>query len=158
MAFQDSIQTDQVLVEEKSSVRTLVLNRPKQLNALSFQMVSRLLEFFLAYEADPNVKLIILKGKGRAFCAGGDVAAVVHDIQKGTWKAGAKFFAQEFSLNYLIATYSKPQVSILNGIVMGGGNGASMHGKFRVATETSVIYFRYRAFGWLQLECSSLDD
>ncbi|CAN1238080.1 3-hydroxyisobutyryl-CoA hydrolase 1 [Linum grandiflorum] len=147
MAFQDSIQTDQVLVEEKSSVRTLVLNRPKQLNALSFQMVSRLLEFFLAYEADPNVKLIILKGKGRAFCAGGDVAAVVHDIQKGTWKAGAKFFAQEFSLNYLIATYSKPQVSILNGIVMGGGNGASMHGKFRVATETSVFAMPETALG-----------
>ncbi|CAN1335025.1 3-hydroxyisobutyryl-CoA hydrolase 1 [Linum perenne] len=149
MALQNSVQTDQVLVEEKSSSRMLVLNRPKQLNALSFQMVSRLLELFLAYEADPNVKLIILKGKGRAFCAGGDVAAVVQDIQKGTWKVGAEFFSKEFILNYLIATYTKPQVSLLNGIVMGGGNGASMHGRFRVATETSVIYFIHSAFDWI---------
>ncbi|CAN1335026.1 3-hydroxyisobutyryl-CoA hydrolase 1 [Linum perenne] len=147
MALQNSVQTDQVLVEEKSSSRMLVLNRPKQLNALSFQMVSRLLELFLAYEADPNVKLIILKGKGRAFCAGGDVAAVVQDIQKGTWKVGAEFFSKEFILNYLIATYTKPQVSLLNGIVMGGGNGASMHGRFRVATETSMFAMPETALG-----------
>ncbi|KAK4397127.1 3-hydroxyisobutyryl-CoA hydrolase 1 [Sesamum angolense] len=86
-------ETDQVLVEEKSSVRIFTLNRPKQLNALSHTMVSRLLELFLACAEDPSVKLIILKnwcfisfllainiGKGRAFCAGGDVAAVVRDL------------------------------------------------------------------------------
>ncbi|KAK8487740.1 hypothetical protein V6N11_069470 [Hibiscus sabdariffa] len=70
-----------VLVEVKSFARILTLNRPKQLNALSFQMISRLLELFIAYEEDPNVKLVILKGKGRAFCAGGDVADVVHAIR-----------------------------------------------------------------------------
>uniref|UniRef100_A0A2N9EKQ1 3-hydroxyisobutyryl-CoA hydrolase n=1 Tax=Fagus sylvatica TaxID=28930 RepID=A0A2N9EKQ1_FAGSY len=51
--------TDQVLVEEKLSARILTLNRPRQLNALSFQM-----------------------GKGRAFCAGGDIAAVFQDIKE----------------------------------------------------------------------------
>ncbi|KAK2631188.1 hypothetical protein EUGRSUZ_L03266 [Eucalyptus grandis] len=54
-------QEDQVLVEEKSFVRALVLNRPKQLNALSYDMISRLLELFLVYEKDSNVKLVILK-------------------------------------------------------------------------------------------------
>lgn len=110
-------------------------------------MISRLLELFLAYEEDPNVKLVILKGKGRAFCAGGDVVAVVHDIWAGGWRAGANFFMKEFSLNYLMATYSKPQVSILNGIVMGGGNGVSMHGRFRVATENSVFAMPETALG-----------
>ncbi|OWM83653.1 hypothetical protein CDL15_Pgr004082 [Punica granatum] len=74
---------DQVLVEEKAFVRTLTLNRTKQLNALSFHMISQLLDLFLAYEKGAAVKLIILKGKGRAFCAGGDVAAVVRDIREG---------------------------------------------------------------------------
>ncbi|KAG7945962.1 hypothetical protein I3843_14G014100 [Carya illinoinensis] len=130
---------DQVLVEERSSARILTLNRPRQLNALSFQMVSRLLELFIAYEEDSNVKLVIVKGKGRAFCAGGDVAAVVHDCSKGDWRSGANYFRKEFLLNYIMATYCKPQVSILNGIVMGGGAGASIHGRFRVATEKSVF-------------------
>ncbi|KAK8660925.1 hypothetical protein V6N13_051831 [Hibiscus sabdariffa] len=127
-----------VLVEEKSFARILTLNRPKQLNALSFQMTSRLLELFLAYEEDPNVKLVILKGKGRAFCAGGDVADVVHAIRAGGWKARLNYFMKGYTLNYLMATYSKPQVSILNGIVMGGGNGISLHGRFRVVTEKTI--------------------
>ncbi|KAL7233882.1 hypothetical protein ACSBR1_017483 [Camellia fascicularis] len=138
---------DQVLLEDYSYGRKVLLNRPKQLNALSFQMISRLLELFLASEDDCNVKLIILKGKGRAFSAGGDVAAVVRDINKGNWKLGAKFFQKEFILNYVMATYSKPQVSILNGIVMGGGAGASIHGRFRVATENSVFAMPETALG-----------
>ncbi|RZC74130.1 hypothetical protein C5167_049611 [Papaver somniferum] len=117
--------TDQVLVEEKSSVRTLILNRPRQLNALSFPMISPLLELFIAYEDDPNVKLVILKGQGRAFCAGGDVAAVANDPNMG-----ATFFWKEYTLNYMMATYKKIQVSILDGIVMGGGAGASVHGEY----------------------------
>ncbi|CAK7349253.1 unnamed protein product [Dovyalis caffra] len=138
---------DQVLVEDNSFSKTLILNRPKQLNALSYQMVSRLLELFLAYEGDPNVKFLILKGSGRAFCAGGDVAAVVRDISKDHWKSGAEYFCKEFTLNYILATYTKPQVSILNGIVMGGGAGASIHGRFRVATENSVFAMPETALG-----------
>ncbi|KAH9733646.1 3-hydroxyisobutyryl-CoA hydrolase 1 [Citrus sinensis] len=131
-------QEDQVLEEETSFVRILTLNRPRQLNALSAQM---------RYETDSNVKLLILKGKGRAFCAGGDVAAVVRGINEGDWISGAKFFSKEFILNYLMATYTKPQVSILNGIVMGGGAGVSIHGRFRVATENSVFAMPETALG-----------
>ncbi|KAF7113392.1 hypothetical protein RHSIM_RhsimUnG0130800 [Rhododendron simsii] len=138
---------DQVLVAGHSHAKKVVFNRPKQLNALSFQMVSRLLELFLACEGDHNVKLIILKGKGRAFCAGGDVAAVVRDITEGNWKLGAEYFRIEYIMNYVMATYSKPQVSILNGIVMGGGAGASIHGRFRVATENSVFAMPETALG-----------
>uniref|UniRef100_A0A7N2LD57 3-hydroxyisobutyryl-CoA hydrolase n=1 Tax=Quercus lobata TaxID=97700 RepID=A0A7N2LD57_QUELO len=78
-------------------------------------------------------------GKGRAFCAGADVAAGIRDINEGTWRLGAKLYWTKFTLIYILATYRKPQVSILNGIVMGGGAGASIHGRFRVATENSSL-------------------
>ncbi|GFP93898.1 3-hydroxyisobutyryl-coa hydrolase 1 [Phtheirospermum japonicum] len=110
-------------------------------------MVSRLLELFLACADDSSVKSIILKGKGRAFCAGGDVAAVVCDINQGNWKLGADYFKEEFTMNYVMATYTKPQVSILNGIVMGGGAGASIHGRFRIATENSIFAMPETALG-----------
>ncbi|KAK3195303.1 hypothetical protein Dsin_026613 [Dipteronia sinensis] len=129
----------QVLEEEVSYVRILSLNRPKQLNALSFQMITRLLELFLRYQHNSDVKLVIVKSIGRAFSAGGDVVGVVRAVKQGGWRLGAKFFYDEFILNYLMATYTKPQISILNGIVMGGGCGVSMHGRFRVATENSVF-------------------
>nr|DAD18151.1 TPA_asm: hypothetical protein HUJ06_019614 [Nelumbo nucifera] len=140
-------KTDQILVEEHSYVRTLILNRPRQLNALSLQMVSHLLELFTIYEEDRNVKLLILKGEGRAFCAGGDVAAVVKDTTDGHWRLGARFFWIEYTLNYIMATYNKPQVSILNGIIFGGGAGASIHGRFRIATENSVFSMPETALG-----------
>lgn len=104
--------------------------------------------------------------------------AVLGLFASGNWKLGAHFFWTEFTLNYFIATYSKPQVliynhveclqffvydlsllkilgcdkiltinwsiclkvSILNGIVMGGGAGLSIHGTFRVATENTVLF------------------
>ncbi|KAK6120747.1 hypothetical protein DH2020_045509 [Rehmannia glutinosa] len=140
-------ETDHVLVEAKSSVRIITLNRPKQLNALSAAMVSRLLDIFLACEEESSVKLIILKGKGRAFCAGADVAEIVHEINQGNWKSGANFSREELTMNYVMATYSKPQVSILNGIVMGGGAGASIHGRFRIATENTLFAMPETALG-----------
>lgn len=141
------IDTDQVLVEEKGVARTLILNRPKQLNALSAEMILKMLKLYTAYEEDSKVKIIIMKGQGRAFCAGGDVAAVAHNINKGNKFYGADFFWNEFILNYIIATYRKPQVSILNGIVMGGGAGVSVHGKFRVATEKTLFAMPETALG-----------
>ncbi|XP_009794379.1 3-hydroxyisobutyryl-CoA hydrolase 1-like isoform X2 [Nicotiana sylvestris] len=141
--------TDQVLVEEtSSSVRTFILNRPNKLNALSYEMLSRLLELFYASEQDSNVKMIILKGNGRAFCAGGDVTAVVPLARQGNWKFGDNYFQEGYILNYVMATYSKPQVSILNGIVMGGGAGVSVPGRFRVATEKSVFAMPETALGF----------
>ncbi|KAF8412812.1 hypothetical protein HHK36_000783 [Tetracentron sinense] len=110
-------------------------------------MVSRLLELFIASEEDSNAKLVIVKGKGRAFCAGGDVVAVVRDTTEGNWKLGAHFYWNEYILNYMMATYSKTQVSILDGIVMGSGAGASIHGRFRVATENSVFAMPETALG-----------
>uniref|UniRef100_A0A0E0BR38 3-hydroxyisobutyryl-CoA hydrolase n=1 Tax=Oryza glumipatula TaxID=40148 RepID=A0A0E0BR38_9ORYZ len=137
----------QVLVEANGVTRTLVLNRPKQLNALSSEMITCFLRCFTAYEEDDGVKLLIVKGKGRAFCAGGDVAAVVRSINNDSWKYGAHFFRNEFLLNYIIATYSKPQVSLLTGIVMGGGAGVSIHGRFRVVTDSTVFAMPETALG-----------
>ncbi|XP_009140993.1 3-hydroxyisobutyryl-CoA hydrolase 1 isoform X1 [Brassica rapa] len=137
----------QILVEEKPSVRILTLNRPKQLNALSLNMVTRLLQLFLAFEVDSTVKLVILKGQGRAFCAGGDVSAVVRDIVLGKWRRSADFMSLEYTLNYVMATYCKAQISILNGIVMGGGAGVCVHGRFRIATENTVFAMPETALG-----------
>ncbi|KAF3667198.1 3-hydroxyisobutyryl-CoA hydrolase 1 [Capsicum annuum] len=136
---------NQVLVEGTGNVRTFILNRSKQLNALSFQMISQLMELFYASEEDSNVKMIILKGRGRAFCAGGDLSLVFS--HQSNWKIGANYFQKQYTLNYVMATYSKPQVSILNGIVMGGGAGVSIHGRFRVATEKSVFAMPETALG-----------
>ncbi|TVU31583.1 hypothetical protein EJB05_23273 [Eragrostis curvula] len=139
--------SDQVLIEENGSTRTVILNRPRQLNALSSTMIMGLLRYFIEYARDDRVKLLIMKGKGRAFCAGGDVSALVRSINNDSWKYGADLFRNHFLLNHIIATYNKPQVSLLSGIVMGGGAGVSIHGRFRVATDNMVFAMPETALG-----------
>ncbi|KAL3815200.1 hypothetical protein ACJIZ3_016468 [Penstemon smallii] len=138
---------DQILVEEKSSVRKFTLNRPKQLNVFSPGMVSRFPELYAACAKDSSVKLIILKGKGRAFCAGGDVAAAFRAIAQGGWRSGADFFRKGFTMIYVVATHNKPQVSIVNGLVMGGGASAAIHGTFQVVTENTLFAMPETALG-----------
>jgi len=56
-----------------SLVHCLTLNRPKALNALSASMILQMTDIIKRWDEDPQVKLIFLRGNGRAFCAGGDV-------------------------------------------------------------------------------------
>lgn len=85
--------------------------------------------------------IVLIKGAGRAFCAGGDVAVLAQDCAKG--KAGQQnskdYFALEYKLDHLIATYEKPYVALIDGITMGGGVGLSVHAPFRIATEKTVF-------------------
>jgi 3-hydroxyisobutyryl-CoA hydrolase len=76
---------------------------------------------------------------GKAFCAGGDIKLI---YESGTGKADPKiktqFFHDEYVLDYCLTHMNPIQISIWNGIVMGGGVGVSVHAPIRVATDNSV--------------------
>nr|XP_004307250.2 PREDICTED: 3-hydroxyisobutyryl-CoA hydrolase 1-like [Fragaria vesca subsp. vesca] len=136
----DDLCHPEVLIQENNPfVRTLTLNRPRQLNALSLEMLSRLSELFLALEHDAKVKLVILKGNGKAFCAGGDAVVLARHLYNGDWRFGTKTTEESYKLLYLIATYSKPQVSVLDGVCLGRGAAISISCRFRIATENSIF-------------------
>ena len=84
------------------------------------------------------VNAVIMKGAGeKALCAGGDVAVLAEWNQQGAEgrQKSKDYFALEYKLDHLIATYSKPYLSFMDGITMGGGVGLSVHAPFRIATE-----------------------
>ena len=85
--------------------------------------------------------VVVIKGEGRAFCAGGDVATLAKQNKEG--KSGQSqskdFFSLEYKLDHLIATYSKPYIAFLDGITMGGGVGLSINAPIRIATENTVF-------------------
>ncbi|KAK1549989.1 hypothetical protein Q3G72_011916 [Acer saccharum] len=66
----------QVVFEGNSFVKKVTLNRPRKLNTLTLEMISEMEKGLEDYENDPQVKLVILKGNGKAFCAGGDIVAI----------------------------------------------------------------------------------
>jgi enoyl-CoA hydratase len=124
------------IVERRGAAGMITLNRPKQLNALNLAMVDATAKALDAWEHDPAVTRIIIKGAGgKAFCAGGDIRAL-HDMGKaGNLKDPKLFWRAEYTLNHRLKTYPKPIIALIDGIVMGGGVGMSIHGSHRVASE-----------------------
>lgn len=140
-----------VLVEELGCSRVAVLNRPEALNALDSSTVAQLHPLYASWGASPFVGAVLVRGAGgRAFCAGGDVKALVvgPGSQADKTAAAVEYFRQEDALVWRVATLPKPHVALLDGIVMGGGAGVSVNGAFRVATERSVFTMPEAAIGF----------
>ncbi|KAJ6743759.1 3-HYDROXYISOBUTYRYL-COA HYDROLASE-RELATED [Salix viminalis] len=130
---------NQVLFEGTSCVKKVILNRPQKLNCLNHHMISEITKKLKAYEIDPAVKVVVLKGNGKAFCAGGDVVASYICMVAGHWSYAASSYKKQVVLDYIVATYGKPVVALIHGIVMGGGAGLSMNGALKIVTENTVF-------------------
>lgn len=140
--FDNELSNDldnQVLVEGRAWSRKAILNRPSVLNALNALMGARLQKLYTSWENNPDVGFVVMKGSGRAFCAGGDVVSLYHLINKGNMENCKEFFRKLYGFIYILGTYLKPHVALLNGITMGGGAGVSIPGTFRLATEKTVF-------------------
>ncbi|KAG4119457.1 hypothetical protein ERO13_D11G082000v2 [Gossypium hirsutum] len=101
---------NQVLVEGKASSRVAILNRPSSLNALNTNIGARLHELYASWEDDPNIGFVVMKGSGRAFCAGGDIVALYHLINEGKIEKCKGVFRTLYSFIYHLGTYLKPHV------------------------------------------------
>ena len=120
----------------RAGVATVTLNRPKALNALSYDMIRGLADWLDAWERDARVQTIVLRGAGdKAFCAGGDVRALHASITGNGNDAHRDFFEREYALDFRIHTYPKPVVAIVDGIVMGGGMGLAQGAALRLVGE-----------------------
>eukprot|EP00611_Tribonema_gayanum_P002041 TRINITY_DN11502_c1_g1_i4.p1 TRINITY_DN11502_c1_g1~~TRINITY_DN11502_c1_g1_i4.p1 ORF type:complete len:316 (+),score=26.14 TRINITY_DN11502_c1_g1_i4:170-1117(+) len=152
-----------VLTDRQGGVALLTMNRERALNALSLEMCTSMHDALKQWLPDPSLRCLILKGAGtKAFCAGGDVKSIATEQgpftpgQPGTLRCD--FFREEYKLDWALARAKAvgskteepghvSQVSIWNGIVMGGGVGVSIHGSFRVATETTLWAMPETAIG-----------
>ncbi|TQB75346.1 hypothetical protein MPDQ_003323 [Monascus purpureus] len=135
-------EPDDVLFNSIYGVRTIELNRPKKLNSLNGSMARKILPRLKEWEKSQLANVIILSGAGtKALCAGGDVAALANANEEGPegQQRSTDFFGLEYKLDHVIATYSKPFISVMDGITMGGGVGLSVHAPFRIATERTLF-------------------
>jgi enoyl-CoA hydratase len=125
-----------VLCERRGAAGVVTLNRPQALNAITHGMVLELRRALDAWAADPEVTRIVLAAAGeRAFSAGGDIRHLYELGTTGRREEALRFWRDEYALDIRIKRYPKPYVSLIDGIVMGGGVGVSLHGSHRVAGE-----------------------
>ena len=109
---------DPVLCEKRDGVATLTLNRQEVYNALSIQCMEALLAELKTLEADPSIKVLVLAGAGRGFCAG-------HDLREMRANPNRQFYEQTFEtcskLMLSITELSKPVIARVHGIATAAG-------------------------------------
>ena len=127
-----------IVLREGSAVH-LRLNRPEAINALTHGMVRQMNDALDWLENDPHVAAFVISGEGdRGLCAGGDIRSL-YEAPRHDDGPSMAFWRDEYRLDARLAGLSKPVVSIMSGLVMGGGIGISAHCSHRVVTETSKI-------------------
>jgi enoyl-CoA hydratase len=132
-----------VWAEVQGQVGLITLNRAKALNALSLDMVRSITQVLSAWQHDPRVQAVAMRGMGKegafgAFCAGGDIRFFHQAALAGDPRL-EDFFTEEYRLNHLIHHYSKPCMVFMDGVVMGGGMGLAQGAKLRIATERTKM-------------------
>jgi enoyl-CoA hydratase len=126
--------TSDILFERRGAAGVVPLHRPQALNAVTHPMVRMLATKLAEWARDPSVLRVLVMAAGeRAFSAGGDIRALYDLGRGGRQDRALQFWREEYTLNTLIKRYPKPYVALIDGIVMGGGVGISIHGSHRIA-------------------------
>lgn len=138
-----------LLVSRSRRVGTISLDRPKALNSLTLDMVRAFARALDEFGADPEIFAVLVMGEGeRGFCAGGDIRAL-YDLRERERNHYKTFWREEYELNARIASFPKPYVALMDGIVMGGGVGLSAHGNCRIVTERTRLAMPETGIGFI---------
>lgn len=128
-----TVQDQDISITVDRSVAIISLDRVKALNALTCGMRAAMIEAFPKFARDPVVYAVVQRSTSpKAFSAGSDVREVL-DLARVDVAAARKAFRDEYALDWQIECFSKPTVSLIDGMVMGGGVGISQFGTHKVA-------------------------
>ncbi len=138
-----------LLVKKNNRAGLLTLNRPGALNALSYEMFGELASTLADWQEDPEIYGVVLESAAdKVFCAGGDIREVHERGQQDPKLAGA-FLRREYEYNWQLDLFTKPHISLINGLVLGGGVGISLYGTHRVAGPKFSLAMPETAIGFI---------
>ncbi len=115
--------------EKKEKVAVICLNRPDKMNAINREIVHELKRIWADFESDPEIRVAILTGKGRAFCSGMDMADL--DVEP---------LLTSCMPNYSIEL-TKPLIGAINGWAVGFGLGLAMNCDIKVISDQAKLVF-----------------
>lgn len=129
------MEDDLVLEERVEQAAILILNRPESMNSFNFAMLKALKEKIEALDSDPDIRVVIITGAGKAFCAGADLKerATLDETQV------REFLSTLRNLFTFIEYMSKPVIAAVNGIALGGGTELALACDIRIVSETAAM-------------------
>lgn len=145
-----NISEPPVIIRVQHKTGIVALNRAKALNSINLEMVNIVQQALDEWAADDAIsQVLIYSTSERAFCAGGDIRELRDAVIAGNPEFGDHYFTEEFNLVNCLGTYPKPVIALINGIVMGGGMGVSMHNSHRIITENALAAMPETAIGYV---------
>ena len=123
-----------IVYEKQNGIATITLNRPQALNAITYHMIVELIDAMSDAEDDGEVRVVVLKGAGRAFCAGDDIKGM------GGPLAGNPPFSVRMKYGYLrvmlaLRNIPKPVIASCHGYTLGAGFDFALAADYRLAAE-----------------------
>jgi enoyl-CoA hydratase/3-hydroxyacyl-CoA dehydrogenase len=134
-AMVEEVRKETIIVRKEKPIAWIILNRPERLNAINPKMLEELSRTLDELEEDPDIRVVIVKGSGRAFSAGADVTAFAGINPILAVKASRKF--QELTLK--MQFYTKPVIAAIHGYALGGGLELALSADFRIASEDAML-------------------
>ncbi len=135
----------------REGVATLTLNRPEKLNAYLPAMGDEIVHAFRAIREDSGVRVVILTGAGKGFCAGVDLEALKDAHAGGDGATSPKLGEEDFvrKLPLEIWSFPKPVIAAINGAAIGVGATMTLPCDLRLAAENAKIGFTFARLGIL---------
>ncbi len=131
----------------EAGVVTITLDRPDVLNALTFAVYRELTDYLFALRRDDAVRAVVITGRGRAFCSGGDVHEIIGELTKFDGPALLEFTRMTGELVANLRRLRKPIVAALNGTAAGAGAVIALACDLRVMSETAKFAFLFVRVG-----------
>ncbi len=121
-----------VKTEKVNRCGLITLDRSEALNALTSDMIDKIDQLYIDCLPDPHIYGMVVESTSeKAFCAGADVRSMIRLLPDGVDEI-RKCFQKEFQHNWTLEQFNKPNISLIDGVVMGGGVGISLYGTHRV--------------------------
>jgi enoyl-CoA hydratase len=130
--------TPKMIAHKANGIGWVTFNQPEKYNAVSFDMWVAIPKIIAAFEADPEVRVIVLRGAGdKAFVSGADISEF--ESKRGSADAVAAYEVAGDAAHLAIAAATKPTIAMIRGICIGGGLGIALTTDLRIASDNSVF-------------------
>ena len=130
---------DHILTNESEGILTVTLNRPEKLNAFVGHMRRDLAEVLEHAGSDRNIRVVVITGAGRAFCAGGDIAFMAELMERRDTEEFARILGSGRRVISAIRQMTKPVIASINGPASGAGCNLAFACDLRIASTTATF-------------------
>jgi 2-(1,2-epoxy-1,2-dihydrophenyl)acetyl-CoA isomerase len=143
----DKIMSDQILVTEENGIATITLNRPEKMNAFFGHMRRDFAEILERVGGDDDVRVVIITGAGRGFCAGADIDYLIELVERRDANEFARLLGSARRVLTTIRQMNKPVVASINGAAAGAGCNVALACDIRIASSNAIFSQAFAKIG-----------